>query len=168
MSQRFAGDIRLLEACGQRGCPVCRCVAHDGRRHLDGLLYEMVTDVETRRRLRRSWGFCNWHTWMLLELQGARSGAAIIYEDLLGRLIDRVRGAAAAVPQSARRRWLPGSRRRASSARAPRPQPCPICDDAAASERRYLEIMLAGPRAPALPLAYGPPARPSGPHPRPR
>src|SRR5262245_48413444 len=102
--EKFVGYVRLVEACGQPGCPVCRCVLHDSRQHLHAILYEQVTDPDTRRRLRASWGFCNWHTWMLLEIQGMRSGAAIIFEDLLGRLAERVAGDAQASPR--RRSWL--------------------------------------------------------------
>lgn len=161
--EKFVGAIRLLEACGEPGCPVCRCLAHDSRRHLDGLLYELVTDPETRRRLRGSWGFCNWHTWMLLEIGGTRSGAAIIYEDLLGRLIERVRSETAA---PARRRWWPPGpgRRRANPEREPLRQTCPVCADAAAAEQRYLEIMLGGGDDAELQLAYARSDGLCGPH----
>ena len=162
MSEKFVGAIRLLEACGQPGCPVCRCVADDSRRHLDGLLYEQVTDPETRRRIRGSWGFCNWHTWMLLEIQGARSGAAIIYEDLLGRLVERVRRDAEAPGRP--RSWLPTSGRRVKPGRGRLRQTCPVCEEAAAAERRYLEGMLAGGDDAELQLAYARSDGLCGPH----
>src|SRR5262245_7166498 len=160
--EKFVGALRLLEACGEPGCPVCRCLAHDSRRHLDGLLYELVTDPETRRRLRGSWGFCNWHTWMLLEIGGARSGAAIIYEDLLGRLIDRARRASEAPAR--RRSWLFSSRRRDNRHRERFRQTCPACGDAAAAERRYLEVMLGGHGDVELQLAYARSDGLCGPH----
>src|SRR5437588_338841 len=76
VTEKFVGYYRLLEALDKPGCPICRCLLEDGRRHLDALLYEQVTDVETRRRLRAAWGLCNWHTWMLPTLGGGMTGAA--------------------------------------------------------------------------------------------
>ena len=137
-------------------------MAHDSRQHLDGLLYELVTDPETRRRLRSSWGFCNWHTWMLLEIQGSRSGAAIIYEDLLGRLVERVRRDAET--PAPRRSWLPTSRPRAKAGRGRFRQTCPACEDAAGAERRYLEAMLGSADDADLQLAYARSDGLCGPH----
>jgi hypothetical protein len=88
---KFFGYIRLVDACARPGCPVCRYVSDESHGHLDALIYEQVTDPDTRRRLRASWGFCNWHTWMLLEIASAASGAAIIYEDLISLWVHRVR-----------------------------------------------------------------------------
>jgi hypothetical protein len=141
MREAAIGEIRLQEACGLAGCPVCRCLARDSRRHLDGLLYEQVTDPATRRRLRASGGFCNWHTWMLLEIGGARSGAAILCEDLLGRLIEQLRRHADAPAR--RRSWLRPSARPTGSRPGRVRERCPVCADAAAAERRYLEALLA-------------------------
>jgi hypothetical protein len=162
MSQKFVGYFRLLEACGKAGCPICRCVAQDSRHHLDGILYELVTDPLTRRRLRGARGFCNWHTWMLLEIQGSRSGAAIIYEDLLGRLVERVQGEAAAPAR--RRSWLAAYRRWVGRGRIRLREICWACQDAAGAERRYLEAMLAGDGDAELQLAYARSDGLCGPH----
>lgn len=161
MSEKFVGYVRLLDACGEPGCPVCRCVAHDCRQHLDGILYEQVTDPQTRRRIRSSWGFCNWHTWMLLEIQGSRSGAAVIFEDLLGRLIERIRRDAEAPARP--RSWLPASRRRGMR-RVRLRERCLVCEDAADAERRYLETMLTGGDDAELQLAYARSDGLCGPH----
>ena len=83
MTEKFIGYFRLVEACERAGCPVCWCLVEDGRRQLDALTHEMVTDVHTRRRLRAAWGLCNWHTWTLPTLGTAVTGSAIVYEDLL-------------------------------------------------------------------------------------
>jgi hypothetical protein len=160
MTEKFIGALRLLEACGEPGCPVCRCIVRDSRQHLDSLLYEQVTDIETRRRLRGSGGFCNWHTWMLLEIQGSRSGAAIIYEDLLARLVESVGRDAGASPRA--RSWLLTSRGKSGRGR-PRPA-CPVCEDARAAERRYLEGMLDGGDDADMQLAYARSDGLCGPH----
>src|SRR3989442_15899539 len=76
MSEKFIGYFRLLDACAQRGCPACRCVRESGRLPLDALIYEQVTDADTRRRLRASWAFCNMHAWRLLEVENSYLGPA--------------------------------------------------------------------------------------------
>jgi hypothetical protein len=93
MGEKFIGYFHLIDACRHPGCPMCRCLEEDSRRRLTTLLYEHVTDPETRRRLRASWGLCNWHTWMVLDAGGA-TGLAIIYEDLIRvcrQRVDRLR-----------------------------------------------------------------------------
>jgi hypothetical protein len=93
MDEKFIGYFHLIDACEHPGCPLCRCLEEDSRRRLTTLLYEHVTDLETRRQLRASWGLCNWHTWMVLDAGGA-TGVAIIYEDLIGvcrRRVDHLR-----------------------------------------------------------------------------
>jgi hypothetical protein len=117
VSGKSSGYLRLVDACAAPGCPVCRCLEADSRRHLTALLYEHVTDVESRRRLRASWGLCNWHTWMLLDVQSMATGAAIVYADLVAlcqRRVERLRDRA---PSALGRLlgWLPaGARRRLS------------------------------------------------------
>ena len=142
MSAKFAGDLRLIEACRQGGCPVCRRVRDESRSHLTALLYEHVTDPDSRRRLRDSWGLCGWHTWMLPEVDTGVFGASIVYEDLLGRAIERL---AATAPPSRRRGLGRFLGRRRSLARRPalaadheRRPPCPLCISATESERQCL------------------------------
>ena len=142
MSDKSIGYLRLIEACRQGGCPVCRRVRDESRSHLTALLYEHVTDPDSRRRLRRSWGLCNWHTWMLPEIETGLFGASILYEDLLGRAIERL-----AHTSAPPRRWSLGRllRRRPAVAGpgtlageyARRP-PCALCLGARESERQSL------------------------------
>lgn len=145
MSEKFIGYFRLVDACALTGCPLCRCVDEDSRRHLAAIIYEQVNDPDTRRRLHASWGFCNWHTWMLLEAADAKSGAAIIYEDLIRVFLQRVR----------RLRDRPASLRARALARLihRRPGPavvelrrrrkaCPVCAWCGEAETGYLLTLL--------------------------
>lgn len=149
---------RLAAACGQPGCPVCRCVADASRRYLQALLHEQVTDVETRRRLRGAGGFCAGHAWMLEALPGAAFGAAILHEDLLRLAIERFehQGAAATSPRG----WLARvtGEARAPAGADPRADPgaCLACADAAGAEARTLDAMLELAAAGRLETAYGP------------
>jgi hypothetical protein len=155
MSDKFIAFHRLVDACAESGCPVCRCLVDGTRRHLESLLYEHVTDPESRARLRASWGFCNWHAWMLRETSSPAFGTAILSEDLLRVIGERLArhvdapGAAhrpaAPRPRSFLRRLgarlgrdvaLPVAdafRRRAA---------CPACAELHDAERRYVEAAL--------------------------
>lgn len=145
MTEKFIGYLRLVDACDRDGCPVCGCVAEDGRRHLDSIIYEQVNDPDTRRHLHASWGFCNAHTWLLLEIPCAKSGAAIIYEDLirmflhrLGRLRDR-RPSRPAGPLAR----LFGRRPRPAIVElSRRRRACPVCAWCAEAEAGYILALL--------------------------
>lgn len=143
---RFIGYFRLVEACRGPGCPVCRCVAHEGRSYLDALLYEQVTDPDTRRAIRASWGFCNGHTWMLLAIEQSIFGAAIIYEDLVKLALKRTERLVDRGGRSRRRRWLSrltGRQRRPTGVELYRERAaCPACTAVAGTERRYLETLV--------------------------
>lgn len=144
---RSIGEIKLMDACGKPGCPVCRCVDDDGRRHLDGLLYEQVTDGDVRRRLRLSWGFCNWHAWLALGLPGARTGIAIVYEDVLRVLAQRFkRGRAGSRVRPAWRQRIAAmlsSEPTAASVSVRRGRAeCVACVTTAAAEERYVAALL--------------------------
>lgn len=128
---------RLVEACGQPGCPVCRCVADASRRYLQALVHEQVTDVETRRRLRRAGGFCAAHAGMLEVLPGAAFGAAVLHEDLLRLAIERFERQAAA--SASPRGWLArvtGEARATASPGSRTTPACPACVDAAGADRK--------------------------------
>lgn len=144
--ERFVGYFRLVEACAEPGCPVCWCVIRESRSHLGALLYEQVTDPDTRRAVRASWGFCNWHTWMLPEIEHGKFGSAIIYEDLVRVALEQTErlGDGAGVPR--RRGWLATllrRPRRSTTGRIHRERPaCLACVTAAEAESRYLETLV--------------------------
>jgi hypothetical protein len=144
--ERFIGYFRLIEACEASGCPVCRCVTRESRSHLDALLYEQVTDPDTRRALRASWGFCNWHTWMLREIEQSIFGSAIIYEDLVRIALQQAQRLGERMARPARAGWLSTllGRRRAGGTVAPYRQRavCPACRNIADVERRYLGTLV--------------------------
>lgn len=149
---KFIGYFRLLEACARPECPVCRCVVEDSRRYLDAVMYEQVADPDLRRRLRASWGFCNWHTWMLQDVKPSASGAAILREDMIRVAGERLERFAIRTP-ARRRTGLRGWwRRGAGWWRAGgtaigrlyrRRAPCPGCEQASAAEAGYLDTVLA-------------------------
>jgi hypothetical protein len=155
---KFIGFFRLVEACGEPGCPVCRCLVGESRSYLDAVLYEHVTDPDTRRRIRASWGFCNWHTWMLLEVEQSVFGASIIYEDLLARALRRTAPLEAGPDRPRWRGWLAARlarRRRPPVVEQYRRRPaCQACVSTAETERRYLDTLVRSLDDADLQLAY--------------
>jgi len=82
----------LLEACAQPGCPICRLEQQAVERYLDHLFYESVNDSNTRAHLRASLGFCREHAELLLETGlGSALGMSIIYHDVLGTVLKRLK-----------------------------------------------------------------------------
>ncbi len=148
LSGKFISFFRLVDACAAPGCPVCRCLLADSRQYLEALLYEHVNDPDTRRRLRAAWGFCNHHTWMLREISDSAFGSAIIYEDMLGVVIQRFerrgRGRDPESPGCWRRLWrLFGRNRRPLLVELHRGRPiCPACRERAVAEERYVHVVL--------------------------
>jgi uncharacterized protein DUF6062 len=145
---KFIGFFRLVDACDRPGCPVCRCVTDDARQYLDNLLYEQVNDPDTRRRLRASWGFCNWHAWMLRDVSDPAFGSAILYDDFLRVAIDRFERKATRVVTPPRGllgrlgRWGRRARRSLLVELHRRRAACPGCSLVAESEERYVELAL--------------------------
>jgi hypothetical protein len=156
---KFIGFFRLVDACAEPGCPVCRCLVADARQYLGALLYEHVNDPDTRRRLRASWGFCGWHTWMLREVADPAFGSAIIHEDLLRVLSQRVQRQWSERPESPG--WLGRLRRLLGRERRPvlvelrdrRPM-CSACQEAKEAEKRYLDAALRYADDPQFDRAY--------------
>ncbi|PWU24171.1 MAG: hypothetical protein C5B48_07325 [Candidatus Rokuibacteriota bacterium] len=158
---KFIGFFRLIDACQGAGCPVCRCLEADTRQYLDTLLYESVNDPETRVRLHASWGFCNWHAWMLRDARDPAFGSAILGEDLLRVLMRRLERSVAREATRRPRRW------RRLLARLGRPRipfivqvhcrrpPCPACSRLADAEARYVETALRFVQDPEFERAYG-------------
>jgi hypothetical protein len=112
---------RLLQACKQEGCPLCRLTQESTQRYLDAWKYEMFTDIGIREELRRSQGFCNTHTWQLVDM-GATIQLAQAYRDILSDAAEQLEGkgslAEAAVHKGLLQRWLEAKRERV---------PCPAC-----------------------------------------
>lgn len=156
--EKFVGYVKLVDACGESGCPVCRCVVDESHSYLEALLYEQVTDPDTRRAIRASWGFCNWHTWMLLEIEHSIFGASIIYEDLVKLVLERTERLGDQSGRGRRRgqgfTLLARKRRPSSSEFYGRRATCPACATAAPTEKRYVHTLLTYMDDPDVQAAY--------------
>src|SRR5437763_934363 len=80
---------RLSEACNKAGCILCRLTGETTRRYLETFKDEMFTDVNVRAKLRSSRGFCNTHTWQLVQM-GASLSLAQAYRDIITDEIEQL------------------------------------------------------------------------------
>jgi hypothetical protein len=119
-------SVVLERACEAAGCPLCRLVLQHERQWLWLLLWERVNDPGSRRELAAAWGFCHRHAWGLAHLErlewGQNTGTAILYEDLVQRLLAHCRDERRALV-------LPG-------------QGCPACAASARLEALYLQALV--------------------------
>ncbi|MGZ4149066.1 MAG: DUF6062 family protein [Actinomycetota bacterium] len=132
---RSAGYSDLRRDLERPGCAVCRGASRSAWRLIDGILWEGVTDVFTRTRLRRSRGFCREHSFMAIRVADAEHGQlgmAIVYEDLVAQLEDQLRP-----PDERGRRW------RRTIAGLARRSRCPACETARGTETNYLGLLAA-------------------------
>ena len=82
---------KLLEACREPGCPVCRLEQRSLERYLDNQLYENVNTPAWRDQLRASLGFCHEHAWLAVDQRlGDALGFAIIYRDIINGILTRL------------------------------------------------------------------------------
>lgn len=78
-------NLRLDEAVGLAGCPVCRVVVQRVAQTLESIQDELVLDPDYRERVDAAWGFCNEHARQWLN-EAQPLSTAIIYEAVLGRV----------------------------------------------------------------------------------
>ena len=80
---------RLLDACRERGCPVCRLEGQSVERYLDNQFYENVNSPKWRDHLRLSLGFCREHAVLAEDKRsGDALGFSIIYRDLINSVLN--------------------------------------------------------------------------------
>ena len=73
----------LLEALrDEAGCALCFLATRAAARYIEAVLYESVTDVEIREKIRQARGMCNFHSWEMAK-SFESLGIAWIYLDLV-------------------------------------------------------------------------------------
>jgi len=140
---------KLLEACDQPGCPLCRLEQQSVRRYLENQFYENVNSPQWRDRLRASHGFCHEHAWLAVDQRlGDALGLSIIYHDLLDSLrkqLDDQRQTTTHTRKISLPQKLPEAVRQkienAISALTPRKH-CPVCEERDETTRAALMVFL--------------------------
>ena len=90
-------DVRLSDAFGSGGCPICAVRARSERAMLDTIIAERVLDIPFRESLERTQGFCRRHGAELVLADrrgpGGILGSSILYGAMLDRRLEPLRGA---------------------------------------------------------------------------
>ncbi len=106
-------DVRLSDAFGTGGCPICAVRARSERAMLDTIIAERVLDIPFRESLERTQGFCRRHVAELVLADrrgpGGILGSSILYGAMLDRRLEPLRGALGRRGRSLRTRfgWCP-------------------------------------------------------------
>ncbi|HSV85441.1 MAG TPA: DUF6062 family protein [Levilinea sp.] len=81
---------KLVDAMKLQGCPVCRRAWQASSDSMEIFLWENVNDPRIRGEINAAYGFCDYHTRLLVSRELSNSGVVlgvnIIYE-LLGRIV---------------------------------------------------------------------------------
>ncbi len=135
----------LEDAFGKGGCPVCWLLRRYDAQSLDFLLYESVTDVGVRDKLRQTLGFCNYHAWTLHQVAtdltsgymsagGGMQGIGIIYLDLVETLVKQLKAFSTSRSTTHSKGIVRTSKKTGTA--------CPLCATRAEFELWYLESIL--------------------------
>jgi hypothetical protein len=146
---KAAGYYDLRQAFGEPGCVLCRLLARTADGYIDGMLWELVNDVELRQELKQTKGYCREHAWLLVRY-GASLGAAIMTKDIIDALLRLVEAGKfeSSLPFSLRQMWQNFGSTRPNTATAKlvadlSPQaPCPVCVKVQTTEAYFLEALL--------------------------
>jgi hypothetical protein len=86
--------IEIKYVMRQPGCLICRVYQREASHYIKHLLWENVYDLETRKRIIASLGYCPEHTRLLASTEYSKCGDAmgvnIIYENLSQAMIHRL------------------------------------------------------------------------------
>jgi Family of unknown function (DUF6062) len=81
-------SYKLLEACRESGCPICRLEQQGVERYLDSQFYENVNSPAWRAHLRASHAFCYEHAWLGVNKRlGDALGFSLIYHDIVNSIL---------------------------------------------------------------------------------
>jgi hypothetical protein len=147
-----------LEACREKGCPICRLEQKSVERYLDQHFYESVNSPRWRDRLRASLGFCREHAWLGVDQRlGDALGYSIIYRDILNSILNQLEdGNSPAAPLRQKRSWLrqvPEAAQtmieKALNAFTPRKH-CPVCEHGEETTRTTLTVLVAELKTPEM------------------
>jgi hypothetical protein len=144
-------SYKLLEACREPGCPICRLEQQGVERYLDSQFYENVNSPPWREHLRASQGFCHEHAWLGVNKRlGDALGFSIIYHDIVNSLLRSWDERGSSARTSGRRASVLGQgseslRKRVEGVLAslsPRKR-CPACDQREELRRNFVSALIA-------------------------
>ncbi len=141
---------KILEACREGDCPICRVEQNNVERYIENQFYENVNSPKWRDKLRDSLGFCREHAWLAVDRRlGDSLGFSILYRDVLHNAVRQLEAGGGAAPSS--RHWTTVLRRlpeqtrtaveRALLSLTPRKR-CPVCEHRDETTRELLSVLV--------------------------
>jgi hypothetical protein len=151
-------DYKLLDACREPGCPVCRVEQQSVERYLDNQFYENVNSPKWRDRLRASLGLCHEHAWLAVNKRlGDALGFTIIYHDIVNSLLNQLNDDGS--PTRAPQRWASLLQQSSEQVRnavekmrivfTPHKR-CPVCEHRDETTRSTLSVLVEELEAPEM------------------
>jgi len=133
--------FNLIESFNANACPLCFILKERLEKFLYNFLDEAVTDVDSRLKIRRTFGFCGTHAWMLQKSENCL-GQGIIYQDLIETFHENF-----VFPSD------PKKTRKALE-KLLSDRKCLICNHVGEIEKRYLDVFSGSFDKPELKAAY--------------
>ena len=134
-------SYKIMEACREPGCPICRLEHQGVERYLDNQFYENVNSPAWRDHLRASQGFCHEHAWLTVSQRlGDALGFSIIYHDIVNHLHKTV-GKEIDSARTTRRESL-RSRAEGMLAALKSRKRCPACEHREQLTRDFLSALI--------------------------
>jgi hypothetical protein len=135
-------SYKIVEACREPGCPICRLEQQGVERYLDNQFYENVNSPPWRGRLRASQGFCHEHAWLSVNKRlGDALGFSIIYQDIVNNLLHSLDEDANVGAPLRRRSSLRDQIERVVTMLTPRKR-CPVCEHREEIRRSILSALV--------------------------
>lgn len=88
----------------KQACPICQLTLEGGKRYLELLSYENVTNPAERAKTKSSGGFCNRHTWDWSKLNDAL-GTALVYGDVAKVFAEKLQNGELGQPRNEGKFW---------------------------------------------------------------
>lgn len=143
-------SYKILEACREPGCPICRLEQQGVERYLDNQLYENVNRPAWRNHLRASHGFCREHAWLAVNQRlGDALGFSIIYHDIVNNLLNLSNEETGSARASRRGASVRNRVERVLAALTPRKR-CPACEHRDELARDLLSALVEDLRTPEM------------------
>ncbi len=140
------GDVAVLEACAQPGCPICSLKNESERKYLVLVLHDYVDAPDLREEFCHAWGYCHTHAWSLSTLErGNLLTVAIMYQDILEREVKPVferQNVAMRAGGGGLRRLFGKQDQETLSGLIPQHTPCPACALGEQVETNAINILL--------------------------
>jgi len=143
--------FNLMDALKEAGCPICFLLKKSTHKLMDDFLYEQVNDPGVRSEIRESLGFCSLHAWQLQKF-GDPFGSAIIYDDLIQMVVDRIERMA--ISEKGIKEFSAEILKTNNKSYYRKKAVCPICKSRAETETRYVSAFVESFNEPEFLLAY--------------